>query len=98
MINGFAAILVGVYLALVAYQGNAGTFFSTVAQDFKGAGQIPGFFKWFIALVVLYALTKNEKFAPITVPLFYAALIGLGLNVVANRTLLDNIKKAWNSF
>lgn len=98
MFNGFAAILIGVYLGAVAYQGNAANFFAAVKQDFTGGGAIPGFFKWFIALVILYVVSKNEKAAPIAKPLFYASVLVLGFNVIRNKTLVQNITNAWNSF
>jgi hypothetical protein len=71
------AIILGIYLLSVVYQGNANAFVSAV----KNSG---GFVKWVAALSVLGWLAGSKTFGAATKPLLGMALVGLALSTYPN--------------
>lgn len=95
MISGFTQILAAVYLAAILFQGNGGAFWNLVKTDMVDKPNSPGFLRWSIALVVLYALTQNKFLGPIGKPLFVIALMGIGFYIVGDKKVFENVKAAY---
>lgn len=77
--NAAALILIGGYGAIVLYNGNLGALLTQLKQDFLGTNGQGAFWRWGLALLILYALAKNPStnhlFGPILVIAIVAMLI-----------------------
>jgi hypothetical protein len=93
--NALIGILFAVYLAVVMFQGNLVPFLGAVKDDFLGSDNQPAFWKWFLALLILFALAQSPRlnfmFGPLLVIVIVALLIelaqnhpGLWQNITAN--------------
>jgi hypothetical protein len=97
--NGFALLMLAIYLAAVVWRGNLTPFVQAVWADFSGNGAVstqggatvvmasrgPAFWQWLLALVILYALASNPDLKPVFEPLLIVALVALLIQLATNR-------------
>src|SRR4029077_3647877 len=78
--NALALILAAVFVAIVTYNGNFPALLAQIKGDFLGTGDQGAFWKWALALIILYALasntTTNQFFGPLLAAAILAMLIG----------------------
>ena len=77
--NAASLLFLAAYLAIVLYQGNLSKLADQARTDFLGGNGKPAFWRWAIALLLLYALARNPStnslFGPILVLVLVAMLI-----------------------
>lgn len=96
--NAFAAILLAAYLAIVAWQGNIFALFGQMQSDIVGTQQRSGFWKWAIALIILYWLAENPSTNEIFGPLLMLALLAMMIEIATTQpNEFQNLTKAINT-
>lgn len=83
--NAAAALILGAYLAIVLYQGNLGALATQAKMDFLGDAQHPAFWRWAIALLILYALAQNKATNFLFAPLLVMALAGMLIEMATTQ-------------
>lgn len=96
--NAIVAVMLGVYLIMVVYQGNLGALATAAKQDFLGTSGEPAFWRWAVALLILVALARNPKVNFLFGPLLMFALVGMLINVAGkNPAMLKNLQSGIKS-
>lgn len=94
-LNGAVALLIGVYLMAVVFQGNGPAFRTAIAADMFGpspTGHGGGFAYWLIAFLILYALATRDTTRWFGGPLFGLALVGMLISLQTNAgSFISNI-------
>ena len=83
--NAAIAIILGVYLAIVMYQGNLGSLATAAKHDFLGGNGEQPFWRWAVAVIVLLALARSPKYNFLFGPLLAFALVAMLINVATNN-------------
>lgn len=77
--NPAALLFIGAYGAICLFNGNFGALVSQLRIDFLGSDNQGAFWKWGIALLILYALASNsatnEIFGPVLIIALAAMLV-----------------------
>ncbi len=93
--NAFAAILLAAYLAIVAWQGNIGALFGQIKSDVVGTPQRSGFWKWAIAIVILYWLAENPATNKVFGPLLMVTLLAMLIDIASTQPqAFQNLNRA----
>lgn len=75
MFDGIAAILVGAYLAVVAYNGQLPALFSMLKQE-------KNFIAFLAAAGIIYWIYNHPATHEIGIALILVAFVGMGLNIL----------------
>jgi hypothetical protein len=94
--NGAAALLLAAYLVIVWYRGNLASLASSAQADFLGTGQQTAFWKWALALVILYALASTPSLRVIFAPFLFIVIVAMFIEA-AEKGRLAGINKAFNA-
>lgn len=90
--NGGTMILLAAYIGFVAWRGNLGALWQLTYQDVVQQG----FWKWFAAVIILYALASTETMKPLFAPLL-ALIVAAMLIETAESGQLQTAAKGFNS-
>lgn len=79
MLDGISFLIVGGYLAVVLYQGNAKPLYVLLKGDVQ-------FIEFALALALLGVVYKSPSLHPIGKSLIFAAFVALGFRVLKSQT------------
>lgn len=92
--NAIVALGLGVYIAVLVTRGNLGPFWQALQSDIITSG----FWKWVLALVILYYLASNPSLNPVFGPLLIIAVIAMLIYAAEkNPASLQNLRSGINS-
>ena len=75
--NAAVAVVLGIYLVLVLSKGNIPELAKAAQQDFLGDNTQKPFWRWFLAVMVLWYLTTFKQTQHLFGPLFSFALVAM---------------------
>lgn len=92
--NAAAALLLGAYLVVVLANGNLGSLAKQAKYDFiTGDAQHPAFWRWGVALLILYSLSRSDKVGDYFAPLLWIALVAMFVwNAQTNSQAWTNLR------